>query len=291
MSAGKFGGVAVFLVYSCNAIAAEQLLVPQHFWEKLQTDQQTSLNQRYYVIPIEGHKYGSIMDAQTLNQSTPGSNFGSRVGAAYGSAAYVDHAFRGSPRNWNYSATNNVTATIVGALVGSLADQPAKSLFRTRYTIKTGNGNIGYYEEAKPDVFRHSIGLCVTSNPFQPISFDVCNLTFEQFVAKHGLAVPVVLSTRPIMVPVNLPPPEPTEDSAMAAKTTSPSEPAGVAVPRRRGQYEAEVDNVARSENCVAASPPFLGTVSSQYRVYSITCTSGEALAVRCESGKCVALR
>ena len=187
MKALLYGVSAFSFAYAGILFAAELVTVPQHVWDTLQPDQKTLLSDVFVVNVMAGNTYGVILDAQTLNESTPGTNAGSRLGAAYGSAMYVDRAFSGSPRNWNYSATNNITAGVVGGLIGSLADKPAQALFRTRYTIKDGNGGVTYVEEAQPNAFRHSIGLCMALGPLRPIPLETCGMSRDQFLAKYNL--------------------------------------------------------------------------------------------------------
>lgn len=190
---------AILFAYASISLAAQTLTLPQHIWDSLQPDQRALLSERFVVNVIPGSTYGIILDAQTMNQSTSGTTSGSHLGAAYGSAIYIDRAFSGSPRNWNYSATNNLTAGIVGALLGSLADKPAQALYRTRYTIKDGNGGVSYAEETKADAFRHSVGLCVALSPLRLIDLDTCRITREQFLAKLNLlanpSAPIVVSS------------------------------------------------------------------------------------------------
>lgn len=162
------------------------LKVPQHIWDGLQLQQRALLGEKFVVNVRSGNAYGVIIDAQSLNESTNGSNAGSQLGAALGSATYVDNAFRGAPRNWNYSATGNLTAQLAGAMIGSLANQPAQARFRTRYTIKNGTGGVEYVEEIKSDAFRHTMGLCVSLGPIQPIDSETCSMTREQFLAKYS---------------------------------------------------------------------------------------------------------
>lgn len=174
------------IICATATYAADMLNVSQNIWDSLSADQRTTLGARYVVNVVEGKSYGTILDAQSLNESTAGTNAGSELGARYGNAAYVDNAFKGSPQNWNYSATGNLTAQVAGALIGSLADKPAVARFRTRYTIKTGSGSVEYVEEIKGDALRHTVGLCVTVSPIRPIDFDTCNLTYDQFLSKYA---------------------------------------------------------------------------------------------------------
>lgn len=172
--------------YFSSSEAADGLNIPQPIWDTLQADQRAVLSDRYVVNVVAGNSYGTIIDAQSLNESNPGSNVGSQLGSRYASAAYVDNAFSGSSRNWNYSATGHLTAQVAGALIGSLADRPAEARFRTRYTIKTGSGGVEYLEEVRGDALRHTVGICVALRPIRPVDFDTCNQTREQFLAKYA---------------------------------------------------------------------------------------------------------
>jgi len=198
----QVGGFIFSLILASATYAADMLNVPQHIWDSLSVDQRTILGERFSVNVVDGRSYGTILDAQSLNESTAGTNAGSQLGARYGNAAYVDNAFKGSPQNWNYSATGNLTAQVAGALIGSLADRPAVARFRTRYTIKTGSGSVEYVEEIKGDALRHTVGLCVTVSPIRPIDFDTCNLTYDQFLSKYAFLQTASHNVSPTIEPV-----------------------------------------------------------------------------------------
>jgi len=176
---------AILFAYSGSSLAAQTLTLPQHIWDSLEAGQRDVFSERYIVNVIPGSSYGIILDAQTMNESTSGTTSGSQLGAAYGSAIYVDRTF--SRRNRNYSATDNLTAGIVGGMIGSLADKPPQAVYRTRYTIQDGNGGVSYVEETKADAFRHSVGLCVALSPLRLIHLDSCRITREQFLTKINL--------------------------------------------------------------------------------------------------------
>lgn len=167
-------------------VAAQAMLqVPQPIWDGLLADQRDQLTRRHTVSLLAGNSYGTIIDAQSLDESTPGSNAGSALGSRIGSATYVDSAFQGRPQNWNYSATGHLSAQLLGAAIGSLANTPHVARFRTRYTVRHGSGSVEYIEEIKQDAFRHTVGLCVALNPIRPIETDVCTQTREQFMARY----------------------------------------------------------------------------------------------------------
>ena len=164
-------------------IIARTLHVPSHVWEALTQEQRQVLQVKYVADPILVNSYGTIVDAQSLNESTPGSNAGSELGSAIGQATYIDNAFKGN--TWNYSAKNQLAAGIVGAMVGSMANTAPRAQFRTRYTIKIGDGNIEYIEETKSEPFRHTVGLCVALSPIRPIEQTFCTITKEAFLSKY----------------------------------------------------------------------------------------------------------
>jgi hypothetical protein len=105
------------------------------------------LNRRFAVRPIGASEIGNFIDKQTQNVSTPGGNAGSALGAAAGSAAYLDKAFSGNPSNWNYSAKGHLGAQVAGAVIGGVVGnvQP-EELYRVRYTIRARDGNIQYID-------------------------------------------------------------------------------------------------------------------------------------------------
>jgi hypothetical protein len=61
-----------------------------------------------------------------------------------------------------------------------LADSPPQPRFITRYTIKTLDGGIRYFEEVKETIFRQSVGLCVSTTDMSPVDQGLCSQTPEQ---------------------------------------------------------------------------------------------------------------
>jgi hypothetical protein len=183
--------------------------IPQHVWDELDSEQQRIVSSRFVISPLPGDNYGIVINVQVLNESTTGSTAGSQLGAAYGSAAYVDSAFSGSPRNWNYSATNQITARVIGGLVGSLLDTKPEARFHARYTIRSGHGAVGYVDNYSSNSLTHPVGMCVYINPLQPTTNDVCTLTKEKFLKKYvpELIAPaeVYCKFATVPVPVKLP--------------------------------------------------------------------------------------
>lgn len=218
-------GILFALGFISKSRAADMLNVPQHIWDGLTVDQRRVLGDRHTVNVLEGKTYGLIIDAQGLNESTRGTTAGTQLGSRVASAAYVDNAFAGSPRNWNYSASGHLAAQLAGAVIGSMADKPGEARFRTRYTIKNGIGGVEYVEENRSDALRHSVGICVTTRPIKPIEFDTCNQTREQFLSKFAALFPNS------QVPQTVAPP----NSASAAMAPPPAPMPSPAAPIQQG--------------------------------------------------------
>lgn len=139
------------------AFAQTPLKVSAAAWQGLSADEKASVQQKYVIEVMAPESFGTILDNQGLDRSTPGSNAGTAVGAAIGSAAYVDRAIN----HGNYSGKTHVAAMLLGMLVGSTLDQPAQSSYQFRYAIRLGNGNVIYQDTYSSTPFRHAVGVCV----------------------------------------------------------------------------------------------------------------------------------
>lgn len=228
--------LTALMLSAASSASAQLLTVPQPIWESLPANERAALSQRATVNVLPSEAFGTILDAQVLNESSAATTAGSELGAQIGRAAYVDNAFRGSPRNWNYSATGNLSAQIAGALIGSMMDKPAQPRFRTRYTVRKGDGNVEYIEEIRVDPLRHPVGLCVTLSPIRPTNTEICQLTREQLLTKLAVfartpdASPTPTSSAAPAIPQNVPfeivnlGPPPQEVKAPAATLAKPAQ-------------------------------------------------------------------
>jgi hypothetical protein len=122
-----------------------------------------------HADPVPFSAYGTILDAQTVNESTGATVAGAALGAAAGSATYADKAS-------SYSATSHLGAAVLGGLVGSLFDSPARAKYRTRYTLKGADGVVRYVEEISAEPFHHSPGMCVVLFPMRLAPPDFCTV-------------------------------------------------------------------------------------------------------------------
>ena len=180
--------LALMSASSTISLSADLIRVSEVAWIALTTPERTAISERHVVSIIPADSAGVIVDAQTINESTPGTTTGAQLGAAYGSALYVDRAFRGP--NYNYSATRNLSAGLLGAMAGSMADQRPHAQFHTRYTIRTLDGQIHYRDEVKAEPFRHSLGICIAVAGLQPIDQAICVQTAgalrQRYLAAHA---------------------------------------------------------------------------------------------------------
>ena len=151
-------------------------MVVKPVWGQLTESERQILGERFELKVLDAERYGLVMDVQGVDESTKATNAGAAVGAAVGSAAYIDHAFRGSN---NYSAGGHLALGLLGAVIGSSMDRPAVSQFHFRYTVKLGDGDVKYFDEVKSTQFRHSPGVCVLVPELNLISIHVCNQTPE----------------------------------------------------------------------------------------------------------------
>lgn len=144
-------------------------------WAALSTLEQSQIDATHEVRLVAPEGYGTIIDVQGADQSTPGTNAGVAIGGAVASAAYIDNAFRGG----NYSAGGHLAIGLLGAALGSSMDRAPTSQFQFRYTVKQGDGEIQYFDEVKSTSFRHSVGVCVLLPSLTLVSQQVCQQTVE----------------------------------------------------------------------------------------------------------------
>lgn len=155
--------------------------VSEALWNNLTAKEKSQVSNALEVNLVSTASMGIIMDVQTLDQSQAGNNAGSQLGAAFGSAAYIDKSFSGG--NVDYSAKKHLGVALLGGVLGSAADRAPVSSFRTRYTIKLQDGNIQHVEEETHNQFRHSVGLCVFLGPFRIINQQLCSMTKADLLA------------------------------------------------------------------------------------------------------------
>ena len=170
----------LFLTYSGFAYS-NPLDVPEHIWNDLSSENQIQLSQKFDIRIHNKISYGTLVNSQVLDKSSRGTNAGASLGSAYAQSRYIDNAFSGN--SIDYSATKQLGAGLLGAVVGSLIDKPSESKFITRYTVQLANNEIQTFDQTSSEVeFTSNAGLCVLTNPVRPANQSLCNMTKRELL-------------------------------------------------------------------------------------------------------------
>ena len=156
---GSISCTVLLLLLSIGNVSAQSVFkVAEPVWSGLSQPEKDIIQKSYLVEVAPLNSFGTIIDNQGVNESTPGTNSGAALGSAVANAAYVDTALRGG----DYSAKTQLGALIVGGLLGSSLDSKGSSRHHQRYAVRLGDGNIQYFDQVSSDPFRHPVGVCVT---------------------------------------------------------------------------------------------------------------------------------
>lgn len=150
-------------------------------WEALSESEREYIRASHIIMVADPADFGLIVDAQGVDQSTPGSNAGSVAGGAVGSVGYIDHALR----RGNYSPGKHLAFGLLGVLIGSAANSDPVSRFQFRYAIKMSDGEIVTRDVVQSDPFRHSAGMCLSLSAVLPVSKAMCGQTADEIRAKY----------------------------------------------------------------------------------------------------------
>ncbi len=164
------------------AAAKSAARIKSAIWSALTEDERVAIASRWRVELLHAGRYGWIADAQTVDESTPGTTDGAYTGAMLGQAAYIDRSFR--PGN-NYSAGVQVLAGVLGAVVGSAMDKPPTRSFRTRYHVRTEDGSMVAEEQSRSDAFRMPLSTCVELPSLSDSDPSLCSQTIEMVRRKY----------------------------------------------------------------------------------------------------------
>lgn len=151
-----------------------ELQINQLLWQQFSVSDRSTILNKFPALELASPEtIGVIQSVQTVNRSTAGSNTGAILGGALGQAAYVDHALKGSGNN--YSAVNQIGAAVLGAAIGSTADQAPQSLFIFNYAIKTLDGQLREVRISSNQEFTKPIGQCVSFPELRPLQTISCS--------------------------------------------------------------------------------------------------------------------
>jgi hypothetical protein len=157
-------------------LSLDVMEVSASVWKDLNDDIKINLQSKKIIQLIEANSAGVIIDAQGIDKSDQGSSGGSNLGAAVGSAMYIDKAISGQ----NYSAKNQLGAILLGGLVGSMFDKPQIERYHFRYSVRLLNGSIHTQDFITSEAFRKPLGICVRLPDLQPtIDQGLCTQSVE----------------------------------------------------------------------------------------------------------------
>lgn len=238
----------MLLTAATEAMAGKDLVrVNERVWMELREPERAALKENYYVSVMPATEYGIILNVQVVDESIPGRSGGSQLGSAVGSAAYIDHAFGG--RNWNYSASGHLGASLLGSIIGGSMDAPPVPIFRSRYTITDLRGNVRTFDRVDSRPFTMPVGTCVSVPGLIISERSICQMDvsairseFIQPIAARGTGFmgrsPEPIRSAPPAPGTVLPPeksaqapvvaPDPAIKKAEAVRTASPFGPGSV---------------------------------------------------------------
>lgn len=173
-----------FLLFFAAGFANAQstLKVSGLAWQGLSLDERESIQRRYVVETLAPESFGTIIDNQAADRSSPGTTAGANLGQAVANAAYIDRAIGSG----DYSAKSHLGAMLLGGLLGSALDRPGQSQYQFRYAIRLGSGNVIYQDAFSVDPFRHSVGVCVSVPALTLLPEQhICNQTTDSLRNAH----------------------------------------------------------------------------------------------------------
>jgi len=151
-------------------------------WDALSEKERGTIQLEYVVIVSEPRDFGLIVDTQGVDQSTPGSNIGSEVGATVASVAYLDNTIRNGNR---YSPAKDLAFSVLGAVIGSAANKPAVSQYQFRYALRLNDGEIVTRDIVQSNPFRYSVGMCLSLSSLVQVSQSLCGQTADDIRKKY----------------------------------------------------------------------------------------------------------
>lgn len=164
------------------------LIVDDAIFGQLVEVDQTKFRAMYptmQVIPF--NSVGIIRNHQLVDKSTIGSNIGSQLGSSVAQAAYIDRSFSG----YNYSALGQLSAGLIGGLVGSSLNTSPQSRYLINYGVELPDGTIKGVLKLSSDGIAAPTGQCVFANDMQEAPRYLCNDNIAAFIERakrQGLA-------------------------------------------------------------------------------------------------------
>jgi hypothetical protein len=282
-----------------SAASLRSISVIESSWNRLSKEQRDRVEASYKIGVFESGRFARILNVQIVDQSSPGTNAGSAVGSAIGQAQYLDH------HNWhNYSATGQLAAGILGALIGAMVDARPQISYRQIYTVRDADGNVRTVERSSDSPVYTAVGLCIDTWNFEPMRDDQCDAyPREVLQALAGTAsrpavespnaaaavapTPQTVAASP---PVSTPISQPQTASSAAAPSTSEATTPAIAPPSERGstlplrdsRHLFSAERFAKTLGCIGAAATMnIKTASAE--TFTVTCSAGAAISIRCD--------
>lgn len=130
------------------------------------------------VIPFDS--VGIIRTHQVIDKSTTGSSAGSQLGSAVAQAAYIDRSFS----RYNYSALGQLSAGLLGGLIGSSLNTTPQSRYLINYGVELRDGTIKGVLKSSSDGMVAPTGQCIFTNDVQEAPKYLCNDNFAAFIER-----------------------------------------------------------------------------------------------------------
>jgi hypothetical protein len=97
-----------------------------------------------------------VLSVQIRNESTGATTGGAQLGSTLGQTNYIDSSnFKG------YSASSQVGAGLLGAIVGSMLDAPSVTKYTLTYLLQMANGDVKRIEKIQSTETHIPAGVCV----------------------------------------------------------------------------------------------------------------------------------
>ncbi len=183
-------------------------------WDSLSDTERETVRSNHVVIVADPSDFGLIVDAQGVDQSTPGSNTGSVIGSAVGSVGYLNHALKDGN---SYSPGKHLAFGLLGVLIGAAANSAPESRFQFRYALRMSDGEIVTRDVVQSEPFRHSAGMCLSLTTVSPVSKAMCGQTADEIRAKYLATNPAPASQDVAVTTADLP----AQKAQQAATATS----------------------------------------------------------------------
>lgn len=145
-------------------------------WYDLSINERETISSKIPIAILEANMYGVIMDGQTVDESVKGNTSGSQLGSLLGQSSYIDRAFSNGN---HYSATGQVGAGILGAVIGATFNKDAQPIYLTRYAVKLADGSIQMTDTVAGNAFRLPLTMCVRFPSLDISDQTLCSQTAE----------------------------------------------------------------------------------------------------------------